>query len=279
MKEELQLALDFLKEKPDSAIRILEQHEAGQVADFLRSIPDYYALLVFARALPGFTGNLCKLLGVETATRLLLAQDTSRMVTVLRHLDHPTAEAILQESPQVRRHACQLLMHFPLYQVGAWIVPNTAAVASEFSVAETLNFLKASTEETFSKYVFVVDREGIPQGRISCLTLLKATGVEKIGALMETDLDVISANMLTNQAAKLACWESGDVMPVVGLQQQMIGILRHADLRRALQQQHRPMQPAAADSDPLSGIFQVYGQSLLAVFDSASNVVENDLKS
>src|SRR5690606_14187822 len=120
---------------------------------------------------------------------------------------------------------------------------------------------KDATEETFSKYVFVVDRAGIPQGRISYLRLLKAGGGSVVGSLMEASVGSISGRMPLAQAARLPCWEQGDVMPVTGAQQQFIGVLRHMDLRQGLRQQEarRPQSPPGAD--PVSGIIDVYGKS------------------
>lgn len=274
MQQDLTLALDFLDEHPEEAVRTLEQHDAAQVAAFLAQVPASYSALVLGLALPAFAAHLCALLGPEPAARLLLQHGVSRMVAVLRHLEHALAEAILKECPQSRRHACQLLMLYPLDSVGAWMVPNTAVVTSDFSVQEVLNFLKDATEDTASKYVFVVDRAGIPLGRINYLRLLKADGATPVARLMEPMAGSISGRMPLAQADKLGCWEQGDVMPVTGAQQQFIGVLRHMDLRQGLRQQaaRRPSVPAG--SDPLSGIIDVYGKSLLALFDSVSNAVE-----
>jgi Mg/Co/Ni transporter MgtE len=279
MDETLSLALEFLDEHPDAAVRILEQHDASQVDAFLDAIPDSYSALVLERCLPAFAAHLCRAMGTEQAARLLLQQTVTRMVAILRLLEHPQVEAILQECPKSRRQACVLLLHYPVQCTGAWLVPNTAVVSSDFTVAEVLGFLKDATEETFSKYVFVVSGDGKPEGRISYLALLKARHDHKVGRIMEQPVDVISAQMLLVQAAKLPCWQYGDVMPVVGAQQQFIGVLRHVDLRRGLQQDQRRTQQDTQGGDPLSGIFDVYGHSLLALFDSVSNAVETELKS
>jgi Mg/Co/Ni transporter MgtE len=279
MQEALTLALEFLDEHPDVAVRILEQHDAQQVATFLETVPESYSVLVLARVLPAFAAHLCHAFGNETAARLLLEQDLGRMVAVLRHLEHMRVEAILAQCPKSRRQACVLLLHYPVQCTGAWIVPNTAVVSSDFTVSEVLTFLKDATEETFSKYVFVVNREGVPEGRISYLALLKAQADQRVQWIMEKEVETISAQMLLVQAAKLPCWQEGDVMPVVGAQQQFIGVLRHVDLRRGLQQDQQRAQQLPPGGDPVSGIFDVYGHSLLALFNSLSNAVETELKS
>jgi len=280
MEEQLILALEFLDEHPDAAVRILEQHDAKQVCAFLGTVPESYSILVLERALPAFAAHLCMVLGAEHAARLLLQQDVTRMVAILRHLEHVQAEAILLLCPKSRRQACLLLLHYPLQCTGAWIVPNTAVVSDDFTIAEVLSFLKDATEETFSKYVFVVNRNGVPEGRISYLALLKARHDQRVGWIMEHPIETISGNMLLVQAAKLPCWEHGDVMPVTGTQQQFIGVLRHVDLRSGLQQQGKQRERAGEHGgDPLTGIFDVYGQSLLALLNTVSNAVETELKS
>jgi Mg/Co/Ni transporter MgtE len=279
MIEELALALEFLDEHPDAAVRVLEQHEAAEVAVFLGTLPDDYFRLVLDRALPAFTGRLCVHVEAEVAARILLELPVSKMVSILRHLDTPHVDAILQECPKSRRNACRLLLHYPLQCAGAWIVPNTAVVSSEFTAEEILAFLRDATEDTFSKYVFIVDRDGAPCGRISYLNLLKAGPRQQAGHLMESPVAVITGSTLLAEAVKLPCWHEGDVVPVTGHQHQFIGVLRHADLRHGLAGQQRHEQVEQPGTDPMSGIFDVYGNSLLALFNSISNVVEHDLKS
>lgn len=275
MPQDLTLALDFLDEHPEEAVRTLEQHDAAQVAAFLAQVPALYSALVMGLALPAFAAHLCATLDAATAARLLLQHGVSRMVAVLRHLEHFQVDAILKECPQSRRHACQLLMLYPLDTAGAWMVPNTAVVTPDFSVQEVLNFLKDATEDTVSKYVFVVDRAGIPQGRLSYLRLLKVNHDEVVGRLMEPSAGSISGRMPLAQAAKLPCWEQGDVMPVTGTQQQFIGVLRHMDLRKGLRQNQSRRPPQAPGNDPVSGIIDVYGKSLLALFDSVSSAADS----
>lgn len=279
MREALTLALDFLDEHPDVAVRILEQHDAQQVAHFLDSVPESYAVLALGRTLPAFAAHLCHAFGPEMAARLLLQQDVGRMVAVLRHLDHADVDAILHECPKSRRQACALLLHFHVNSVGAWIVPDVAVVSGDFTVAEVMNFLKDANEATCTKYVFVVNRAGTVEGRISHLALLQGQPDQRIEWLMDKRVDSIPASMMVTQAALLNCWTDEDVMPVTGSQQQFIGALRHADLRRALHQDTLAVQQPVHGGDTLSGIVDAYGQSLLALFNTVSTAVESELKS
>jgi Mg/Co/Ni transporter MgtE len=278
MQEALILALDFLDEHPDVAVRILEQHDARQVAGFLDSVPEAYSVLVIGRVLPAFAAHLCHVFGVEMSARLLLQQDVGRMVAVLRHLEHAVVEAILHECPTARKQACLLLLQYPVRSVGAWIVPDVAVVSSDFTVTETLNFLKDANEATSMKYVFVVNRDGILEGRITHLALLQGQADQRIEWFMEKDLECIPAQLLVTQAAKLPCWQDEDVMPVIGAQQQFVGALCHASLRRALNQDAQVARQPVAGGDPISGIVDAYGQSLLALFNSVSTAVESELK-
>ncbi|MDY6981979.1 MAG: hypothetical protein SV422_02735 [Pseudomonadota bacterium] len=279
MQEDLTLAREFLDGHPDEALRILEQHDAQHVAAFLDTLPEAYAVLAFARALPSFAAHLCHAYGPEMSARLLLQQDVGRMVAVLRHLDHASADAILNECPIVRRQACLLLLHYPTRCVGAWIVPDVAVVASDFTVDETRRFLTEANAAACTKYVFVVSREGRPEGRIDHLALLQAHADQRIEWVMDKHVDSIPAQMPVAQAAKLSGWQDEDVMPVTGAQHQFIGVLRHADLRRALHQDVSATKASVAGGDPLTGLVDAYGQSLLAVFSSVSGVVESELKS
>jgi Mg/Co/Ni transporter MgtE len=279
MQEVLTLALDFLDEHPDVAVRILEQHDARQVATFLDSVPEAYSVLAIGRALPAFAAHLCHVFGTEMSARLLLQQDVGRMVAVLRHLEQEEVAAILNECPTSRRQSCVLLLHYPVRCIGAWIVPDVAVVSSDFTVSETMNFLKDANETTCTKYVFVVNRDGTPEGRISHLALLQGQADQRIEWFMDKDLECIPAQLFVTEAAKLPCWHDEDVMPVIGAQQQFIGALRHADLRRALNQEAQVARQPVTGGDPISGIVDAYGHALLALFNSVSTAVESELKS
>lgn len=271
MQEALTLALDFLDEHPDAALRILEQHDAQQVAEFLDTVPENYAVLVLGRTLPAYAAHLCRAYGPEMSARLLLQQDVGRMVAVLRHVDHALADAILNECPAARRQACLVLLHYPVRSVGAWIVPDVAVVASDFTVAETLKFLKDASAAACTPYVFAVSRDGKPEGRICHLALLQAHPDQRIEWVMEKKVDSIPAHMPVMQAAKLPGWRADDVMPVTGAQGQFIGALRHADLRRAMQQHAAAAhEQAATGSDALAELAEAYGQALLALFGTVS---------
>jgi Mg/Co/Ni transporter MgtE len=278
MQEALTLALDFLDEHPDVAVRILEQHDARQVATFLDTVPEAYSVLAIGRSLPAFAAHLCHVFGIEMSARLLLQQDVGRMVAVLRHLEHPDVDAILNECPATRRQSCLLLLNYPVRCVGAWIVPDVAIVSSDFTVSETMNFLKGANETTCTKYIFVVNRDGILEGRISHLALLQGQADQRIEWFMDKDVECISAQAFVAQVARLPCWQDEDVMPVIGAQQQFIGALRHADLRRALNQDAQAITQPVTGGDPISGIVDAYGHSLLALFNSVSTAIESELK-
>lgn len=271
MPETLVLALDFLDEHPDAAIRTLEQHDTAKVAEFLQRIPEPHAVLVFREALPSFVARLSRNLSPDIAARLMLELPVTRMVAILRYLDHPTAEAILRECPQSRRQACYLLLRYGKDRVGAWMVPITAVVAEGFTCGEVLAYLRDATEETASKYVFIVNRDGVPKGRVSYLRLLRAEPATVAGALMESPVPTLSAQLSLQQALHLPCWEDVDVVPVVGAQHQFLGVLRHLDLRKGLRQDEHQARADTAGVDPLLGLVDVYGKSLLALFDTVSS--------
>lgn len=272
MQESMVLALDFLDEHPEAAVRTLEQHDAAQVADFLLKVPEAHAVVVLRECLPSFAARICRVLEAEVAARLLLEQSVTRMVAVLRHLEHPVVEAILRECPQSRRHTCRLLMRYGQDRVGAWMVPNTAVVEQGFSCGEVLSYLRDATEETASKFVFIVNREGVPTGRISYLRLLKAEAGIMVGNIMESPIPTLSAQLALGQAERLPFWDEVDVLPVVGAQHQFVGVLRHVDLRRGLHQDKGRSQGEITMADPLMGMVDVYGKSLLALFDTLGKV-------
>ena len=59
------------------------------------------------------------------------------------------------------------------------------------------------------------------------------------------------------------------MIAVTNRNNQMVGVLRHVDLRKGLENLASTITKSSG-SDPLTGIYEVYGSSLLALFRTIS---------
>lgn len=276
--QSLTLVFDFLQKHPEPAARILEQHDIQAVVRLITELPPFYVAAVFKRMLPHYTARLCKLMHETKAADCLGTLNPSSIAAILRYLSKPQRRKILRQLPQRTQSACQLLLKFSQNTVGAWMRPQVITIAHDFDVNEALNVIGQADEFIHADYVFVVDRSRSFKGRIHFSRLLRAERGQPVQMLVEPSCRTLTGHMSVQQTAEHSDWGSVDVMPVLNRNSQFIGVLRHVDLRKGLEHLNGKISRYPGQ-DPLTGIFDVYGHSLLVLFRSMSDIVESDLHS
>lgn len=273
--QQLSLSLAFIRSHPDAAARALERHDLESVARFVSGLPHAYSEQLIPRMLPRYLGRLCEILDEKTITGLLEKQDASFTAAVLRHLDSKKREKVLGKLAPGRRAASNLLLSFSSDTVGAWLTPMVATVPDDCSVEEALHHVKVAGEETYSDYVFVVDRDRFLRGRIRNLDLLRAEPDRPVTAIMEERLQAITARLSLERAAEHKAWAMVDVMPVNNRRSQFVGVIRHVDLRKGLEQLHQGVgNEILPEGDPLDEFLKLFGTSLLALFNTLGEALD-----
>jgi len=274
--EELSFALRFINEHPKSAVRVLEQNEADAVVSLLNVIPAAYAASLVRYMMPEFAGRLLSRLERDKRAAVLSTLDANVIANILRLLDSEIRGQLLDELSTGLRKNTQLLLNFAPNTVGAWMSPYLLTVADDLKCKNILRTMRTSDSQDDSEYVYILNREGIYQGRTRLLDVLKAGENQQVAAIMDTSCPSLPAQMILSQANEHRAWDQADVLPVTNRDHQLLGILHHHALRQGLDLHKTKNRVAASGKDPVSSIFEVYGQSLLALLNSVSDVVEND---
>ena len=270
------LALTFLESHPAAAARILEQRPVREVASFLAWTPPDYAAPVLQRMAPQVIARLCRQLDTSTAAALLRPLDTGLVTAVLRNLKPKLREGLLQEFSMARRGACQLLLRYSENTVGAWMTPEVITVADDTRAAEALAGLTNADSRDQTGFLFVVGRDRALRGRLHYAQLLRASEGQPVTGLLEASTRALPGMISIRQAAAHPDWSDYDVLPVVDRKHRFIGALRHSDLRRALAQ-IQVRHETRVGEDPLSGLIDVYGHCLLALFDTLGDFSDPDV--
>lgn len=277
-QEEISFALRFMGEHPAAAVRVLEQNEAVAVANLLNVIPPGYASPVIRCMMPEFAGRLLEILETGKAAAILSTLDANCVAGILRLQDENSRRLLLEEMPGVLRKNTELLLTFPANTVGAWMSPYLLTVANDLKCKNIIKTMRNSNTQDDSEYVYVVDREGAYQGRTRLLDVLKAGENQQVAALMDTTCPSLPAPMVLTQASEHRAWDQADVLPVTSRNHLLLGILHHHALRQGIDQHKARRNPGQSGQDPVSSIFEVYGQSLLALLNSVSEAVESERK-
>ena len=277
-KEDISFALRFMTEHPKAAVRVLEQTDPNAVARLFASIPPAYSSSVLRYMMPELASNLLHRLDIEDAGAILSDLDNTSVTSILRLVDQNTRRLLLDELPAGLRKNCELLLSFPINTVGAWMNPSMLSIADDLKCKNVLRSLKARETAGGSDMIYIVDREGTYLGRTLLLDVLKANENQQVSAIMDTSCPALPAPMILTQAGEHRAWEIADDLPVTNRNNKLLGILHHHTLRLGLNQNKAKRHYQQVGRDPVSSIFEVYGQSLLALLNSVSEAVESERK-
>lgn len=273
-REELNFALRFIAEHPQSAIKIIEKSDIESVAGLVATVPPDFITPVLKYMIPEYTARLCSHLSPEKASVLLSTMDANAIAGILRKTDPEIRPRILEELPSVLKKSTELLLEFPLNTVGAWMSPHYLSVASDLKCKNILKYLKAGGIFDDSEYIFVIDRDGKFQGRTQFLNILRANEDQQVSEIMDKSCPSLPVQMDLAQSLEHKSWDFFDVLPVTNREHKLLGILQHYTLRNALKQKRVSWNNDQKGKDPVSSIFEVYGQSLIAILNTVSDAVE-----
>ncbi|MGJ8640872.1 MAG: magnesium transporter MgtE N-terminal domain-containing protein [Opitutaceae bacterium] len=271
------LAVAFLQSHPDSAAEILEQQPVGEVSAFLAKVPKDHAAKVLAKMLPKCAALICTELPFESSLGMLAHLSVPDEVAILRCLSPKKRDRFIAELPVSKQVSCKLMLGYAEDMVGAHSTTAVATVPYESSAAEALQIVKVTKESAPSDFIFVVDREGAVKGRLQLIELLRCADELPVSSLAENGFNTIQGRMNVREVATHPDWMKDEIIPVVNRRQEFIGVLRHADLRKALKALDERVVPFE-NPELITGIAQGYGQSLLALFQSMKEFAGSDLQ-
>jgi len=264
-EEKVDLALAFLQSQPGAAAAILERQPLEQVAEFLSSLPHTYGALVLEKFLPQYTARLCRYLEPTIAAGMLSAMDISLIAAVIRHCRSDQCRQLLELLPDNTRLATRLLLNYSEDAVGAWMHANVSTLPDDCSVEDAIGRIREEQLVLEIGFTLVVDRSRNLQGRVTLTELLRAPGTTALTAVMTRDSRSISARTALKSAQDNPLWREQDSIVVTNRNQKLVGVLRHADLRKGLEQISTSIiQPHGVEA--LGGLLEAYASSLLVLF-------------
>ena len=265
----MDLALAFMKSQPGSAAAVLEQQPVDYVSEFLKDVPYTHAAAVLRKMLPQYTARVCHNLDPAISANFLSEMEVSLVAAIMRHSDKVQTKRILELLPERTKIACKLLLNYAENAVGAWMVANITTLPDDCTVEDALSRLKTEHAVVKSDVVHVVDRERRLQGLVNVVNLLRNSSNTPVTKIMEKKFDTLSGRTALISAANHTVWAHQDMIAVTNRNNQMVGVLRHSDLRKGLENIASTITKSSG-SDPLTGIYEVYGRSLLALFRTIS---------
>jgi magnesium transporter len=178
---------------------------------------------------------------------------------------------LLDLLPDNTRLATRLLLNYSEDAVGAWMHANISTLPDDCSVEDAIGRIRAEQLAVDIGFSLVVDRSRNLQGRVTLTQLLRAPGDAALTAVMTRDNRSISARTALRSAQDNPLWREQDCIVVTNRNQKLVGVLRHTDLRKGLEQISTSIaQPSGVDA--LGSLFEAYISSLLALFAALGDI-------
>jgi Mg/Co/Ni transporter MgtE len=229
----LKLTIQFFKEEPVAAARMLDIMGFDSAAALLQKIPISVACKVIYAMLPRASANIIAKASTDFNKALFELIEVADIAAILRYVDVETQKSLIELLPKSRQALCKLLISYPENTVGTLIETNVLVVDSQMTVEEAM--LRVRKQTYFDNHeVLIVNRKRKIVGKLSIFDLLRAPAVTLISALTNNKVDTVNGLSDVRTVLGMDIWQKTDSIAVVNRKQEFIGILRHYDLRAAI---------------------------------------------
>lgn len=277
-EHKLKLAAAFVESHPRVAAEMLEQKSASEVASFLQKIPSKDAAAVLVEMLKKSAASIYAEIPFEFGLEIFHHLKPAEMVGILRCLSAKRRERYIKELPVKAQLSCVLMLGYTEGMVGAHLTNAVAVVRYDSTVSEALHIIKSSQGTVPSDFVFVLDAEGKLKGRFRLVELLRCSDDLPVSSLVQDNFKSIQGRADITEVVKHPEWMRHEMVPVLNRRGEFIGVLRHSDLRKAIDSlNERVVQEEKPEL--VAGIAQGYAQSLIALFLSMREIVISDVHS
>ena len=269
-REELVAA--YLRLHPEAAARLLESMPAEHANAVLNAVDTATAAPVVGHMLPTCAATCIEQQQPADAALLFERLGSRESVDVLRHLPAELRESVLSSLGPQWLMAFKLLLSYPTNTVGAWIEPRVLTLPDDCTAGEARDRV-ARSEQVAQARIYVLDRARHLRGAVRGVALLQVSSRKKVVALLEP-AEALWAREPLATAQEHGIWERHTEAPVVNRDEEFIGVISYADLRKAFRQIHHVAgQNGDRDMAEVSELFAIGAGSL---WRSIGDLIGND---
>jgi Mg/Co/Ni transporter MgtE len=229
-----QLAAAFLGSHPESAARLLESMPVEQANAVLGTAEKGTAGPVLAHMLPTYAAQCIERQPVTDAAQLLEQLGSQEAAAVLRHLEPETREAVLGSLGTQWVMAFKLLLSYPVSTVGAWVEPRVLTLPDDCNAGEARERIARGAQLAQAR-IYVLDRSRRIRGAVRGLALLQVPQRKKLASILEP-AEALWAREPLATAQEHGVWERNTEAPVINREEEFIGVITYADVRKAHKQ-------------------------------------------
>ncbi len=229
-----ELATAYLRLHPESAARLLESMSVEEANEVLNGVDVATAALVVGYMLPTCAARCMERQPPAEAAQLLERLGSTEAVAVLRHLPSDLRDGVLNALGPQWLMAFKLLLSYPMNAVGAWVEPRVLTLPDDCTAGEARDRIARGSSQTQAR-IYVLDRSHRLRGAVRGLALLQVGNRKKIASILEP-ADALWARDPLEAALEHGVWERHTEAPVINRDEEFIGVISYADLRKAFRQ-------------------------------------------
>ena len=230
------LVSTFLTTFPEEVARRLETAPAEEAARLLSKQPAARAARVIERLTPQWAAGIIALIPDEPAREILGEVELTKVAALLSRLDREDGDRLLNLLPPSVFREVRDLMAYPPDTAGSLMDPRAMTFRPDMTVEEALARLRA-TRPDLNYEIFVVDDQARLLGSVRIQDLAVASWTTTIQHLMQTSTPSVLAMALKDEVADLLTQGRLTSLPVLDLEQRLLGVIRHDALVTAAQEE------------------------------------------
>lgn len=272
MAKKSDFAAKFVDAQPATAARVMESLVPADVSAFVDLIPDKLSSKALASMLPIHAARCLEGLTDEAAARYLKGLRPRTIAMIVHYLESARRRSVLGFLSGTTALHVGILLRYPRNAVGAWMDPATPILRENCSVSEALQQLR-HYDLGDRPEVFLIDEETRIRGVVTLDKLVWADPGAKASDLAEPAAYFLQAASKLTTASDHDGWKKTDRIPVLDRTDQLVGVLRHVDLRTGLAADvEAPIEPkgmTASDGHAIAEFWYIgLAETLNAVMNS-----------
>ncbi len=175
--------------------------------------------------------EVLEFLGPEAAAKAIRKLDVDEAVQVMEDMEQLDQQDILEELPKIRRAKLEAGLAWPEDSAGRMMDTRFVAVARDWSVGQTIDFLRENKTLPDDFYsIFVLNEEQIPVGYALVSRVLRSERGVAVVDIMEASLKTIPATMDQEEVAYIFQKYALASAPVVDENNRVLGVIYIDDI-------------------------------------------------
>jgi len=237
----------YIDQFPQEAMDVLEAAPVAEIVQLLQSEAVERSARVLTRMSSGLAADVLLRMKPELARRTLTAMDPGRAAILLSSLDENSRNAQLDALAAPLAQELRELMAYPEGSAGRLMEPRAASMPARLTVRRTLGRLRRFSARDAAMLV-ITDDAGRLAGLLELAEVVRADPGQRLAELISFSPARVNALTPREEIVELFARHRLRVLPVVDLEDRLLGVIRQAAVIQAAQEE------AAADMQAMVGV-------------------------